>query len=184
MQSFWAEACLNINNRPVKVSALEEAVTVCGTVKKFSSIEDEDSPQEDRRRFFKPLLQGLGPEDDNLWSLIGCCSWSQLVCSDALILTETLAVSSSSSSSPSSAFSGIVTEPFRQFGDEETMEPDLDPWSRLALPGSKGACKDVIELLLCKRESNTLKLLAAASLCSSSSGMNRNASNSKNHFLT
>lgn len=92
------------------------------------------------------------------------------VCSVALILTLTLLLSSSSSSSsPFSACSGIVTEPFRQFGDEETMEPDLDPWSRPALPGNKGACKDVIELLLCVRESTTHRLLAAASLCSSSS---------------
>ena len=31
--------------KPVNVSALEEAVTVCGTVRKLSSIDDPDDPR-------------------------------------------------------------------------------------------------------------------------------------------
>ena len=41
------------------------------------------------------------------------------------ILTATEQLVASSSSSPSSDFSGMVTEPFLQFTVEEAIEPDL-----------------------------------------------------------
>ena len=115
-----------------KISALDEAVTVCGTVKKLLSSIESEAPIADNRRlrvFNEILKKNISVLDtaENMVSyadLTGVDSDSLLgLPSSILTATEQLVVSSSSS--PSSDFSGMVTEPFLQLTVEEAIEPDL-----------------------------------------------------------
>ena len=137
--------------KPVNVSALEDAVTVWGTVKKLSSIDEPEDPRRivllwwglnadaaDNRRGLTEHATISGSwwscsnvrTSGNCGFVDRCTNWGldwPMIFGSRLAMMATLGgwTSSSSSSVPSSAFSRMVTDSFLHCADAETIELDL-----------------------------------------------------------